>query len=150
MMMMNNLNPQQQDEGDLVDEQQDEERVRVVMNGNNGMEDIRYSPARSRKLSYRQTSFLAAAALLFYAFRTRQQYSLAMVYLSSSKWAYVVFGNALIAGLITIFDTLCTLFLNGLRLNEAEGLQDFFRWNVTETCLALTGSLQCSPGCHCF
>ena len=30
------------------------------------------------------------------------------------------------------------LFLGGLRLHEAEGLGDFFRWNVTETCLALT------------
>ena len=97
------------------------------------------APAANKPtLSYRQGSFLAAAVLLFYAFRTRQQYYLAIVFLSSSKWAYVVLGNAFIALLICIFDQVTRLFLQGLRLQEAEGLHDFFRWNVTETCLALT------------
>lgn len=91
-----------------------------------------------RRLSYRQASFGAAVAMLWYAFRTRQQFFLVAVYLSSSKLAYVIFGNALVALLTAIFDALCNVFLGGLRLQEAEGLQDFFRWNVTETCLALT------------
>jgi E3 ubiquitin-protein ligase synoviolin len=95
-------------------------------------------PTRSNKVSYRQASFLAAAALLMYASRTRKQYYLAAVFLSSSKFAYVIFGNALVAAAISVFDCVTGIFLQGLRLQEAEGLQDFFRWNVTETCLALT------------
>jgi E3 ubiquitin-protein ligase synoviolin len=63
---------------------------------------------------------------------------LALVYLSSSKLALVVMGNALTAGAVTSFDIVTNTFLSGLRVQEAEGLQDFFRWNVTETCLALT------------
>jgi hypothetical protein len=88
--------------------------------------------------SYTQTSFCAAGALLYYALRTRQQWYLALVYLSSSKLALVVMGNALTAGAVTSFDIVTNTFLSGLRVQEAEGLQDFFRWNVTETCLALT------------
>lgn len=112
---------------------QDEARVE-----NNQAPDFTYQERiKTRRFTYRQLSWMAAVGLLFYAFRTRQQYYLAMVFLSSSKWAYVVFGNALIASLIAVFDVVCSIFLNGLRLQEAEGLQDFFRWNVTETCLAL-------------
>jgi E3 ubiquitin-protein ligase synoviolin len=95
-------------------------------------------PKTLRALSYTQTSFCAAGALLYYALRTRQQWYLALVYLSSSKLALVVMFNALTAGAVTSFDIVTNTFLSGLRLQEAEGLQDFFRWNVTETCLALT------------
>ena len=82
--------------------------------------------------------FGAAIALLYYALRTRQQWYLAIVYLSSSKWAYIILGNALVALLISLFRLFTGFFLDGLRLAEAEGLGDFFRWNITETCLALT------------
>jgi E3 ubiquitin-protein ligase synoviolin len=88
--------------------------------------------------SYIQTSFAAAFGLIYYALRTRQQWYLALVYLSSSKWAYIVLGNALVASLIALFQFFTRFFMNGLRLAEAEGLGDFFRWNITETCLALT------------
>jgi E3 ubiquitin-protein ligase synoviolin len=88
--------------------------------------------------SYIQTSFFAALCLLYYALRSRQQWYLALVYLSSSKWAYIVLGNALVASLIWTFQVFTSVFMNGLRLAEAEGLGDFFRWNITETCLALT------------
>jgi E3 ubiquitin-protein ligase synoviolin len=95
-------------------------------------------PPKKRLLNYRSTSFLAFGSLLFYAFRSRRQYYLALVYLSSSKWAYVVTGNAVLALAVTVFDVATHVFLSGLRIQEAEGLNDFFRWNVTETCLALT------------
>lgn len=95
-------------------------------------------PKPLRALSYTQTSLFAAACLLFYALRTRQQWYLALVYLSSSKAALVVMGNALTAAAVSSFDLVINTFLKGLRRQEAEGLQDFFRWNVTETCLALT------------
>jgi E3 ubiquitin-protein ligase synoviolin len=93
---------------------------------------------RRNPFTYVQLSFFAAAALIYYALRSRQQWYLALVFLSSSKWAYVVLGNALVASLIWIFQLFTGFFLNGLRLAEAEGLGDFFRWNITETCLALT------------
>lgn len=95
---------------------------------------------RMRKLlpSYASMSFGSAFALLWYALRTRQQWYLALVYLGSSKYAYIILGNALIALCISIFKFVTTHFLGGLRLVESEGLGDFFRWNVTETCLALT------------
>jgi E3 ubiquitin-protein ligase synoviolin len=95
-------------------------------------------PRRKPSLSYIQTSFLVAAALIYYALRTRQQWYLALVYLSSSKWAYIILGNALVAVLMGAFQCFTKVFLNGLRIQEAEGLGDFFRWNITETCLALT------------
>ena len=90
------------------------------------------------RIQYTQASFAAAVALVYYALRTRQQFYLAVVYLTSSKWAYIVVGNALIALCVSVFRFFTSTFLNGLRLAEAEGLSDFFRWNVTETCLALT------------
>lgn len=90
------------------------------------------------KLSYATLSFSAAFGLLWYALRTRQQWYLALVFLGSSKYAYIVLGNAIIASCMQLFDVLVGNFLNGLRLVEREGLSEFFRWNITETCLALT------------
>lgn len=102
------------------------------------VEEIYYPPVYKR-FTYTQMSFLAFGALLYYAMRTRQQWYLAAIYLSSSKWAYLIAGNACIASAVLVFDFATTKLLQGgLRVQEAEGLQDFFRWNVTETCLALT------------
>lgn len=128
---------QEQSQDETATPQAEEEPLVPVLNENlvPEIQDASYSPP---KVSYRQASFIAAAALIFYAFRSREQYYLAAVYLSSSKWAYVVLGNALIALLAAVFDGVSAIFLSGLRLQEAEGLQDFFRWNVTETCIALT------------
>jgi E3 ubiquitin-protein ligase synoviolin len=93
----------------------------------------------SHGLSYVPTSFALAIGLFYYAMRTRQQFYLAVVYLCSSKLSLAVLGNACIAFAVGAFEAIVSLFLEGgMRLQEAEGLQDFFRWNVTETCLALT------------
>ena len=88
--------------------------------------------------TYVRVSFWSAIFLVYYAFRSRQQWYLALVFLSSSKWSYVILGNALIASLIWSFQMVVSYVLNGLRLHEAEGLSDFFRWHITEACLALT------------
>ncbi|CAJ1952320.1 unnamed protein product [Cylindrotheca closterium] len=93
---------------------------------------------RKSSFSYIRTSFMVAFALVYYALRTRQQWYLALVFLGSSKWAYIILGNFLVASLVWIFQTSVKVFLNGLRLAEAEGIGDFFRWNITETCIALT------------
>ena len=55
------------------------------------------APPKERPITYVQASFLAAFCLVYYAFRSRQQWYLALVFLSSSKWAYIVLGNALVA-----------------------------------------------------
>lgn len=119
---------------EAAEEREREEQVPLL-----NQEPLPPPPAPARKrLNYVQTSFLAAGGLLYYALRTRQQWYLSMVYLSASKFSLVVFGNAVVAGSLALFDTMTATLLGGLRLQEAEGLQDFVRWNVTETCLALT------------
>jgi hypothetical protein len=80
-----------------------------------------YNP-QPRHLSYIQTSFGAALALVYYAYRSRQQWYLAIIFLTSSKWAYIVMGNALIASLISLFRVFTSFFLDGLRLAEVEGI----------------------------
>jgi E3 ubiquitin-protein ligase synoviolin len=121
----------------VEDEFGDDERLNEDI-GDNDFHNIDNHHSKGNSISYVKTSFLAAFALVYYAFRSRQQWYLALVFLSSSKWAYIILGNALIAFLIGLFHLFTGIFLNGLRLAEAEGLGDFFRWNVTETCLALT------------
>ena len=88
--------------------------------------------------SYTRASLYSAIALLVYALRTRTQWYLALVYIRSSKPAYIILANALVATCVGVFRGVTRTFLGGLRLHEAEGLGDFFRWHVTETCLALT------------
>lgn len=106
-----------------------------LMNNNVDFED---SPEKKSPFTYVRVSFWAAIILIYYAFRSRQQWYLTLVFLSSSKYAYVILGNAFVASLIWCFRVTTGFFLNGLRLNEAEGLSDYFRWHITETCLALT------------
>jgi len=100
--------------------------------------DFQDSPPKKNPFTYVRLSFWSAIALVYYAYRSRQQWYLALVFLCSSKYAYVILGNAFVAFLIWLFQITTNFFLNGLRLNEAEGLTDFFRWHITETCLALT------------
>lgn len=82
-------------------------------------------------LSYTTASFGLAGLTLWWALRTREQWYLALVFLGSSKVAYCVWGNALVAAAVVTFDRAVRVFLDGLRVMEAEGLQDFFRWNGT-------------------
>mmetsp|Transcript_18949 Transcript_18949/g.43970 ORF Transcript_18949/g.43970 Transcript_18949/m.43970 type:complete len:566 (-) Transcript_18949:454-2151(-) len=104
-------------------------------NGNTGFGDVR---DKKNPFTYIRLSCLAAVFLVYYAYRSRQQWYLALVFLSSCKYAYVILGNAYIAVLIWMFRVTTGSFLDGLRVNEAEGLGDYFRWHITETCLALT------------
>eukprot|EP00934_Nitzschia_sp_Nitz4_P008953 Nitzschia sp. Nitz4//scaffold194_size40385//30857//33466//NITZ4_007532-RA/size40385-processed-gene-0.3-mRNA-1//1//CDS//3329540340//8943//frame0 len=102
-------------------------------------QEIPYTePKKPFRLSYTAGSFIAAFGMLYYALRTRQQWYLAIVYLRSNKIASAIFANVFVAGLYSLFGFLTNVFLHGgLRLHEAETLMDLFRWNVTETCLAL-------------
>jgi len=49
-----------------------------------------------------------------------------------------VFGNAIVALLVSLFYFIVNKFLGGLRLVEREAISDGVRWSMTETCLALT------------
>jgi E3 ubiquitin-protein ligase synoviolin len=51
---------------------------------------------------------------------------------------YIIIGNGVIAFLISFFYVVVQKFMNGLRLMETETIIDHCRWNVTETCIALT------------
>ncbi|KAL7542060.1 hypothetical protein ACHAXR_011493 [Thalassiosira sp. AJA248-18] len=90
-------------------------------------------------LRYTPISILAAGLLLHHTLRTRQQFYLALVYLQSSKLAYILLGNAIIACAVSTFSVVTKLFLDGgLRPNERDAIGEHMRWDVTETCLALT------------
>ncbi|KAL7499031.1 hypothetical protein ACHAWT_009627 [Skeletonema menzelii] len=88
---------------------------------------------------YTPLSILAALLLLHHTLRTRQQFYLAVVYIQSSKLSYIIFGNAIIAMAVSTFSLVTKLFLDGgLRPNERDAIGENIRWDVTETCLALT------------
>lgn len=89
--------------------------------------------------SYSTWSFLSAALLIFHTMRTRQQFYLTVLYLQSSKLSYIVLGNAVIAMGVSTFGFVTAVFLDGgLRVNERDAIGEHIRWDVTETCLALT------------
>ena len=90
-------------------------------------------------MRYVPLSFLSAFLLLHHTLRTRQQFFLATTYLQSSKLSYIILGNAIIAFYVQAFTMVTHLFLDGgLRSNERESIGEQMRWDVTETCLALT------------
>lgn len=90
-------------------------------------------------LRYTPLSIMAAVLLVHHTLRTRQQFYLALVYLQSSKLAYILLGNSIIALGVSTFTLLTKIFLDGgLRPNERDSIGEHIRWDVTETCLALT------------
>ncbi|KAL3781741.1 hypothetical protein HJC23_004840 [Cyclotella cryptica] len=91
------------------------------------------------RMRYAPLSFLAAFLLVAHTMRTRQQFYLTVIYLQSSKLSYIVLGNAIIAFGVSTFSVVTKLFLDGgLRVNERDAIAEHIRWDVTETCLALT------------
>ena len=121
---------------EFLDDHDDHEGDDFIIFNNNI--DLHDSPEKKSPFTYVKCSLWAAILLIYFAYRSRQQWYLALVFLSSSKYAYVILGNAFVASLVLSFRLTTDVFLNGLRLNEAEGLGDYFRWHITETCLALT------------
>ena len=88
---------------------------------------------------YTPLSLITATLLFHHTIRTRQQFYLTVVYIQSSKLSYIVFGNAIIACAVSIFTIITRMFLDGgLRMNERDAIGENIRWDVTETCLALT------------
>lgn len=96
-------------------------------------------PSRSAiKMHYGSVSLIVAIIHIIYVLRTRKQVYLSLLYLTSSKVSYIVIGNAVLAAFVKSFHFTVQYFLNGLRLMETETIVDHIRWNVTETCIALT------------
>jgi len=87
---------------------------------------------------YTTLSVLAALVLVHHTLRTRGQFYLTVAYLQSSKLSYVLMGNALVALAVGAYGALTGVFLGGTRHNEREDVGERMRWDVTETCLALT------------
>ncbi|KAL3806006.1 hypothetical protein ACHAXA_003465 [Cyclostephanos tholiformis] len=88
---------------------------------------------------YVPMSMMAAFLLLMRTLRTRGQFYLALSYLQTSKLSYVILGNAIIAFSVGLFGVITSLFLDGgLRTTERTSIGENIRWDVTETCLALT------------
>jgi E3 ubiquitin-protein ligase synoviolin len=91
-----------------------------------------------RFFTYSMLSVTCFVSMIYWAFYTRQQFYLAMVYLASSKLAHVIVGNFLICCTMSFFLTITKLFLNGLRSIEQEAISDGLRWSLMETALAIT------------
>eukprot|EP00816_Leptocylindrus_hargravesii_P010495 CAMPEP_0196802174 /NCGR_PEP_ID=MMETSP1362-20130617/1839_1 /TAXON_ID=163516 /ORGANISM="Leptocylindrus danicus, Strain CCMP1856" /LENGTH=587 /DNA_ID=CAMNT_0042173395 /DNA_START=150 /DNA_END=1913 /DNA_ORIENTATION=+ len=89
-------------------------------------------------LSYTRLSLLSTAALIFYAYFTREQFYPAVVYLTTSKLAHVLLGNAAVAFSKLTYSVIVAIFLGDLREVERDAVSEGLRWNLTETCLALT------------
>lgn len=131
MALLDNEEEDQHEEQDHMNEEVDD------INGIE-MEQPYHSNKSSLKLNYYSLSFILAVVHVIYAIRTREQLYLALLYLTSSKLSYIIIGNGIIAFLISFFHAVVQKFMNGLRLMETETIVDHCRWNVTETCIALT------------
>lgn len=79
-----------------------------------------------------------ATCMVAHAVYTREQYFPAMMYLSTSKSALVVFGNLAFALLLVLGRCVKAVFLGPLREAEVERLYERTRDAVMETCLAMT------------
>ena len=153
----NNNEQQQEEEGDEVAPHPNLNNPAAVALRNrqalqnaarqNAINNFQNQPYLIRKLNntlrpilrYTPLSIIAAVLLIHHTLRTRQQFYLALVYLQSSKLAYILLGNAIIALAVSTFTLMTNIFLDGgLRPNERDSIGEHIRWDVTETCLALT------------
>ncbi|KAI3427160.1 hypothetical protein D9Q98_007097 [Chlorella vulgaris] len=87
---------------------------------------------------YVALSFLSAAAVVWHAFSTREQFFPSMVYLSSSKFSLAVLGNMGFAFALASYKVILRVFLGRLRDSEVERVNDKVGQAVVETCLAMT------------
>mmetsp|Transcript_2765 Transcript_2765/g.7578 ORF Transcript_2765/g.7578 Transcript_2765/m.7578 type:complete len:384 (-) Transcript_2765:2350-3501(-) len=88
--------------------------------------------------SYVVVSFLSAFAVLLHAMNLKRYFFNAVIYLSRSKFATVVLGNAAVAVLLLCGKLVQAVFLGPLRFREEERLHIRVREAVIETCLAMT------------
>tara|TARA_B100000085_G_scaffold16448_1_gene14200 strand:+ start:176 stop:2152 length:1977 start_codon:yes stop_codon:yes gene_type:complete len=80
----------------------------------------------------------AITCVVAHALYTREQYFPAMMYLSTSKFALVTFGNFAFSMMLVLGHVVKATFLGTLREAEVERLYERTRDAVMETCLAMT------------
>ena len=90
------------------------------------------------KSNYTTISILLTILHILYVLRTRKQLYLALMYLTTSRLSYILFGNAIIASSISLYSLLIKFFLHKLRMMETESIAENLRWNITESVFALT------------
>mmetsp|Transcript_27323 Transcript_27323/g.59737 ORF Transcript_27323/g.59737 Transcript_27323/m.59737 type:complete len:775 (+) Transcript_27323:147-2471(+) len=83
-------------------------------------------------------SVLAASAVLYHAFATRQHFYPATVYLSTSKIAVATIGNLAFATALCLHRAVIKIFLGSLRDIEQEMIRERLSSAVMESLLALT------------
>mmetsp|Transcript_7409 Transcript_7409/g.11066 ORF Transcript_7409/g.11066 Transcript_7409/m.11066 type:complete len:458 (+) Transcript_7409:32-1405(+) len=86
---------------------------------------------------FKASAFIALATI-YYAWFTREQFYLTIVYLTTNKLSIISLGNMVFAAIIGLGKSLKTIFLNVLRDVEVEMLNENIRFAITETCLAMT------------
>lgn len=76
--------------------------------------------------------------IIWYSMRIHEQLYPTVLHLTSSKFAFCVFGMSVGCLCLQFFRWVSILFLGDLRLAEREAIAEGMRWGLTETCLALT------------
>ena len=89
-------------------------------------------------IHYFNLSLLGTAALVGYAFYSREQFYPIVLFLVTNKISFVVAGNMMLATALLLGNVSKTLFLGQLRDVEIEMLTERAKYTITETCLALT------------
>ena len=90
------------------------------------------------KTNYTTISILFSILHIIYILRTRKQIYLSLMYLTTSRISYILFGNTIIAIFISLYHKIIKYFLNGLRFIESENIADSIRWNITESIFAIS------------
>jgi E3 ubiquitin-protein ligase synoviolin len=88
--------------------------------------------------TYFGTSLVAAISVVVYAIQTREQFYPVILFLVTSKVAFVINANMLLATSLLFGKMGKMLFLGSLRDAEMEMLYERIKYAVTDICLALT------------
>ena len=88
--------------------------------------------------TYASLSFVGAIAAIYHAFSSREQFYLAMVYLSTSKICLVLMMNMALVIMCLIWQLVKCIFLGSLREAEVERLNEQSWREVMEILFAIT------------
>ena len=93
---------------------------------------------RMKFATYFVFSTILLLSTVYYAYYTYRQFYPTILYLVSSKTAYIVIGNMFFAIALLVARIFKKLFFGNLRDTEVELLVDTAKYTIPETCLALT------------
>ncbi len=83
-------------------------------------------------------SLVSQLAIIFYAWRTKEQFYPIFLFLTTSKISFVIAGNMIIASALLFGKALKMIFFGNLREAEVEMVYERSKFSITETCLALS------------